>query len=39
MHSPRDVHKTGEGVGVAVECDRGRRATEDALSARILVRG
>lgn len=39
MHSPRDVHKMGEGVGVEVECDRGRSATENALSARILVCG
>jgi hypothetical protein len=39
MHNPRDVHKMGEGVGVAVECDRVRSATENAFSARILVRG
>ena len=39
MQSPRDVRNTGEGVGVAVECDRGRSATEHAFSARILGRG
>ena len=39
MHSPRDVRDTGEAVGVDVEYDRCRSATENALVARILVRG
>lgn len=39
MHSQRDVHEMGEGVGVEVERDRGRSAAENALSARILVCG
>ena len=35
----QDVHKMGEAVCVAVEFDRGRSATKNAFSARILVCG